>query len=391
MNAVYVENNKYDLLSKFESLKEFNNHFEQAMLLHKDKFTKSEYIALNKLRKYAAEIFGVAWCKAQKAVSATHKDAMFGISRSTFDRMLSKAKKLNLIKVVNQYRKNKYQKHNVYVFNRLEELTPGAFEVVEIVSKSTTIDVSESMKIDEPRTILLKLPRIKENNKTYSQAKNVPSEQGSKFVDFKEKKTEYQQINEKIMDMFNDKKITYKIYGAYLELKRKFDLIKPPFELALKATKVLLAEVKRRIAKDIEPLNNPVGYFKGILYNMIDQWNENEMRRYEDDWEQAMIEDGSAFENCENHSNEVEEDILTPLMDISLSRYNYFKQYIDIKKREITFAGVDLERYMNRMKRLLHFDKLLDRCHVVSPHYDWANVEIDFEAERQKVLDKLYG
>lgn len=138
----YAEERKYDLLSKFDSLRDFNNQFEQAMLTLKSIFTKSEYIALNKLRKFAGSaIAGVAWCKAQKAVAATHMDTLIGVSRSTFNRMLRKAASHNLLKVIRQECRNKYQTHNVYVFNRADE-------IVEIVSNSNTIDVADSVKID---------------------------------------------------------------------------------------------------------------------------------------------------------------------------------------------------------------------------------------------------
>lgn len=184
----YAEQNHYDKLSKFQSLKEFNDHFEQAMLDVKDYFTKSEYIALNKLRKFAADVTGVAWCKAQTAVSETHKDELFGISRSSFDRMLRKAKKFNLIAVINQFRDNKKQKHNVYVFNRYEEIQ---VEVVEIVSDSHTIDVP--MAIDEPKTInLSELPlkkQVKDIIKTpVSELENNQQEQNQGTLTLEEQR-----------------------------------------------------------------------------------------------------------------------------------------------------------------------------------------------------------
>lgn len=166
----YAKQNHYDTLSKFKSLKEFNNHFEQSMIRLKDHFTKSEYIALNKLRKFAADIFGVAWCKLQRAVAGTHQDETFGVSRATFERMLRKAKKLNLVTVINQERKNKWQKHNVYVFNRVDEII---LPEEEIVSNSHTIDVPNDEKIDAPITNnLSELPKEKQvkdiNNKQLS-------------------------------------------------------------------------------------------------------------------------------------------------------------------------------------------------------------------------------
>ncbi|ASN68121.1 hypothetical protein 8F11_86 [uncultured Caudovirales phage] len=160
----YAEERGYDLLSKFNSVRDFNNQFEQAMLSLKSVFTKSEYIALNKLRKFAGSaIAGVAWCKAQKAVAATHMDALIGVSRSTFNRMLRKAASHNLLKVIRQERSNKYQTHNVYVFNR-------ANEVVEIVSNSHTIDVADSVQIGNAISLdLSDLPlqkQVKELKKT---------------------------------------------------------------------------------------------------------------------------------------------------------------------------------------------------------------------------------
>ncbi|GEM_PF-3381802 len=197
----YAEQNHYDKLSKFQSLKEFNNHFEQAMLHLKGHFTKSEYIALNKLRKFAADISGVAWCRLQRAVAGTHQDDTFGVSRATFERMLRKAKKLNLITVINQARKNKWQKHNVYVFNRLDEIN---IPEEEIVSKSHTIDVPSNENIDAPLTInLSELPKekqVKDNNKPVSIAtEKMDIEDQRKYIE-KYATNEYQLATFKLIE-----------------------------------------------------------------------------------------------------------------------------------------------------------------------------------------------
>lgn len=160
MNTItYATERNYDLLSKFTDINDFNNNFEQAMIDVKSEFTKSEYIALNKLRKFAANVVGVAWCKIQKAVASTHASEMIGVSRSTFDRMLRKARKLNLITVINTQKANNYQAHNIYVFNRVDELTLPS----EIVSDSHTIDVADDAKIDAAKTTnLSELPLQKQ-------------------------------------------------------------------------------------------------------------------------------------------------------------------------------------------------------------------------------------
>lgn len=167
--VTYAKERNYDLLSKFTDINDFNNNFEQAMIDVKSEFTKSEYIALNKLRKFAANVVGVAWCKIQKAVASTHAYEMIGVSRSTFDRMLRKARRLNLITVINTQKANNYQAHNIYVFNRVDELTLSK-EIGEIVSESHTIDVADDAKIDAAKTTnLSELPlqkQVKDIKKT---------------------------------------------------------------------------------------------------------------------------------------------------------------------------------------------------------------------------------
>lgn len=345
----YIEKNKYDLLSKFNTVDEFNNHFEQAMLFYKDKFTKSEYEALNKLRKFAfseknINTVGVAWCRAQKVVAATHKENMFGISRSSFDRMLRKAKKLNLIKVINQYRKkDKYQKHNVYVFNRFEELTPGAFEVVGIVSKTDTIDVAHNEKIEEPITLLLELPVLKDL-KTYSQAKSVVDKK-SEIIDFEESKTEYQQVSEQIDGLFADKKMKSKIYGVWLsQTKEMFN--KVPFEICLQAIKTLILEVKRRNANEMKPLKNPAGYFNGILSNKIDQYLEREIEdSYRMDWDYDDVEPVVDAETKQK-------------IFMSIEELEKREHYLKIKSFE-ALAIKDMDRFLRRKIRLLNYEKML--------------------------------
>lgn len=167
--VTYAKERNYDLLSKFTDINDFNNNFEQAMIDVKSEFTKSEYIALNKLRKFAANVVGVAWCKIRKAVASTHAYEMIGVSRSTFDRMLRKARRLNLITVINTQKANNYQAHNIYVFNRVDELTLSK-EIGEIVSESHTIDVADDAKIDAAKTTnLSELPlqkQVKDIKKT---------------------------------------------------------------------------------------------------------------------------------------------------------------------------------------------------------------------------------
>lgn len=80
----------------------------------KEAFTKSELIALKLLIRFSAKVPGICNTKIQTIVAATHNDTI-GISRSTFERMLRKAKALGFIKIHNTSTRG-YQAHNVYVF-----------------------------------------------------------------------------------------------------------------------------------------------------------------------------------------------------------------------------------------------------------------------------------
>ena len=288
----YAQKNNYDMLSKFESVKEFNNHFEQSMLLYKKYFTKGEYIALNNLRHYAGseEMTGVAFCKIIKAVASTFEETEFGVSRRTHERMLVKAKTINLITIHHQERANGSQKHNVFVFNRLEELVAPPAKNAEIVSKSNTIDVANPCTIGAPISILLYLPEIKDLkiNKTYQQADTAV--QNDDVIDFEKEKTPRNQLKELVADLFEDKKIVNRMYGAWIAQTSKL-INKPSFDLAKQATMILINEVRRRYTNGIKPLNKPVGYFNNTLTNLINRWVEAELCRFEDNCEYVHAED----------------------------------------------------------------------------------------------------
>ncbi|HDX9638958.1 TPA: hypothetical protein ACGXMH_001364 [Bacillus mobilis] len=106
--------NQYAKLSEFRDLKNFNDHIEMWMIDVKELFTKAELVALKRLIRYCSKFPGVSNAKIHTIVAATHKDDT-GISRSSFERMLRKAKKFDMIDVNNTFSKGK-QCHNVYVF-----------------------------------------------------------------------------------------------------------------------------------------------------------------------------------------------------------------------------------------------------------------------------------
>ncbi|WP_342046013.1 hypothetical protein [Bacillus sp. OTU530] len=105
---------QFEEFSQFRDLKNFNDHIEMWMTDIKTEFTKSELVALKRLIRFCAKVAGVCNAKIQTIVAATHKDDV-GISRSSFERMLRKAKKCGMVTIHNTFLKGK-QTHNVYVF-----------------------------------------------------------------------------------------------------------------------------------------------------------------------------------------------------------------------------------------------------------------------------------
>lgn len=125
-------------LSNFRDIKDFNNNIEQWLVDIKKEFTKGELVALKRLIRYACKFAGISNAKIQTIISATH-ERRIGISRSTFERMLRKAKKLGLIVVYNTKRGN-FQGHNVYVFQCYQSK-------IDIQQQN---DVVKKTKIDAP-------------------------------------------------------------------------------------------------------------------------------------------------------------------------------------------------------------------------------------------------
>lgn len=157
LKAGNIENFKH--LSVFKSLKDFNNNIEMFLAEHKADFTKSELVAFKRLVRFAAKVKGVCNAKIQTILKAINDAAGgYGISRSTFERMIRKAKKLGILIVHNTERRDGGKGHNVFVFQRFtvdvsksEKLThcenvekPTETNVYEVQTQTETINLSET-------------------------------------------------------------------------------------------------------------------------------------------------------------------------------------------------------------------------------------------------------
>ena len=158
--------NKYIHLSNFRDLKDFNNNFEQHMVDFKASFTKGELIGLKRLARFSVVVPGICNAKIQTLVAACNE--LGEISRSTFERMLKKAKEFGIVQVINTQKGNGKQGHNVYVFNQYKQ-ADSPISGSEI-SLSPSNDVPKPAIIDAPKESinLSKTSKIKDNKRNQS-------------------------------------------------------------------------------------------------------------------------------------------------------------------------------------------------------------------------------
>ena len=117
---------------------------------HKHDFTKGELVGLKRLVRFAAKVPGV--CNAKigtilKAIHAQYDDN--GISRSTFKRMILKAKEFGIITVFETERKNGSQSSNLYQFNRFPSNEPPKEEKVNHQYKTSNLLKTNNQKINK--------------------------------------------------------------------------------------------------------------------------------------------------------------------------------------------------------------------------------------------------
>jgi hypothetical protein len=133
--------------TQFGSLEEFNHHLEMWMAAHKHDFTKGELVGLKRLARFAAKIPGVCNAKIGTMLKAIHEEYNeLGISRSTFKRMIIKARDLGIFTVFETERKNGSQSSNLYVFNRFPANEPPKKEKLNHHNKTSNLSETKTIK-----------------------------------------------------------------------------------------------------------------------------------------------------------------------------------------------------------------------------------------------------
>ncbi|MBT2278859.1 hypothetical protein J7E51_12890 [Priestia megaterium] len=241
-------------LSKFKDVKEFNNHIEQWMVDFKNGFTKGELIGLKRLIRYSCKYAGISNAKIQTIVSATHNNEI-GISRSTFERMLRKAKQFGILTVHNTFCGSN-QRHNVYVFNRYQSIKQAEALINEVPD---TIDVPNQ-----------ETKQVKANNiliDTYKD--NVIPDVPIRFQELVKSYYSPKQV----LELWKCVKHSTQHYNDFNDQYVDYDPTLDKVELAISSFKQMIVNIKLgyTIKKSI------FSYYYGIIQNKLDaqfkDWN----------------------------------------------------------------------------------------------------------------------
>lgn len=144
---------QYAGYSQFQSLEQFNNHVEMWMCEFKKNFTKGELLGLKRLVRFAAKVPGVCHAKIGTLLKAIHETTGGqGISRSTFKRMVGKAKKMGLLLVYETERGNGSQSSNLYVFQLFPNNEPPKEEKLDHHNKTSNPSKTSKIKDLNKRT-----------------------------------------------------------------------------------------------------------------------------------------------------------------------------------------------------------------------------------------------
>jgi hypothetical protein len=246
--------------SQFDSLKSFNNTIEMFLAEHKEEFTKGELIAFKRLVRFSAKYVGVANAKIGTLLKAINdKSNGFGISRSTFERMLRKAKNLGILTIKNTTKSRGGKGHNVYIFNSIDVIKKR--KLTDCENEETSTDSNDGQGGGERETNnLSEANNIKRLNKRIG---HVPVLDHTFVSDYVPK-----EFTNLVKYFFDDAK-TIEEYWRMVKVDTYYvrNLVDEDTLLhtALESFRQMIGKLKKGI------VNKPIAYFKGIINKKINQ------------------------------------------------------------------------------------------------------------------------
>ncbi|KZB90117.1 hypothetical protein A2U94_17845 [Bacillus sp. VT 712] len=238
---------QFKSLSQFKSLKDFNNNIEQWMVDYKSEFTKSELIAFNRLKRYAAKVYGVSNVSINKLSAISKELDQGGISRSTFKRMLKKAKHFGIITVYDTERTDGSTSTNIYVFN-CYSIEPCQKEQ-EVLQTAVQEDLIEN-QLNHHKTE----NKSKTNNKLDIRKDNAIKDIPFEYQDLLK---DYGYSPKQIVEFYKCVKYATKYLTYYTDQDK--------VKLGLRALKQMI--INKKLGYKVR---NMFGYYTQILHNFLD-------------------------------------------------------------------------------------------------------------------------
>ncbi|MDR7077280.1 hypothetical protein J2Y03_002304 [Neobacillus niacini] len=238
--------------SQFKSVKEFNTHIEMWLAVKKHEFSKGELVGLKRLVRFSAKVPGVSNAKIGTLLKAINEEYHGnGISRSTFKRMIIKAKDLGIVNTYETERKNGSQSSNLYSFNRFPQSEPPKAE-----------------KLDQPKETN---NLLKTNNQKNNKRNEAPIELDYTFVSDKVPQAFVQSVKYFFSDAKTIEEYWHMVQIAAFrfEYNQNTDDI---LSIAIQSFKQLIRKLK-----STKSVVKPIAFFYGIVTNKLKELFLNQL------------------------------------------------------------------------------------------------------------------
>ena len=226
---------------------------------YKSQFTKSELIALKRLIRFSAKVYGVSTASINTILKATEKDGI-GVSESTFHRMKRKAIKIGILNVHYTTRKNGSQSSNVWVFNRFCQTNDTPIDHVQKLETQVNQGIDDNvneMEIDSPNKTsnLSKTNNLINKRYTGDEAEFTSNRVPKRF---KELVSCFFPKSQQIEEFFRVTQQVTKHTSYYSEEEK--------LQLSIDAFKQVIRNIKLGKRK----IKNVFGYYNRVLNNILD-------------------------------------------------------------------------------------------------------------------------
>jgi hypothetical protein len=230
--------------SQFKNVKDFNTHIEMWLAVKKHEFSKGELVGLKRLVRFSVKVPGVCNAKIGTVLKAVNEEYQGnGISRSTFKRMIIKAKDLGILTIYETERKNGSQSSNLYSFNRFPQSEPPKAKI-----------------LDQPKETnnLLKTNKQKNNKRN-----EAPIELDHTFVSDKVPQAFVQSVKY----FFSDAKTIEEYWHMVQIAAFRFEYDQHTddmLSIAIQSFKQLIRKLK-----STKSVSKPIAFFYGIVINKL--------------------------------------------------------------------------------------------------------------------------